>query len=299
MLLSEAITLFLDRYTKKSTRKGFKYPLEDFMSYVGSSRPIDEVEAVDVERWNNALRKRNLAIASEDKYRIAVKTFFNYLVKINQIKSSPAHILKRERRRELVPKERAMPDAKLAKLISYCKWKPCKRDVALVCFLADSGARIGEAEGLLVEKIEWDQNRAWISGKTGGRYVPFFEEAARWMKLWLMERKGNNPYVFSKSSGKRKQTGLDQEFRRACIAAGIGSWGPHSLRHRKGWQYSDSGIPATIAQEQFGHSDIRVTLDNYYPHDWQRVNDAARKLSLPSSEEEETKVIRPVFKKTN
>lgn len=299
MLLSEAINLFLDRYTKLSTRKGFKYPLDDFTKYVGQSRPVTEITAVDVERWNNALRKRGLAIASEDKYRTAIKTFFNYLVKIKLLTDSPATMLKRERRKELVPKERAMPDQKLAKLIAFCKWKPCKRDVALVCFLADSGARIGEAGTLQVDKIEWDNHRAWIDGKTGGRYVPFFEEAARWMKQWLIERGGNNPYIFSKGKNNKPQLNLDQEFRRACIAAGIGSWGPHSLRHRKGWQYSDSGISASVAQQQFGHSDVKITLDHYYPRDWERVESAAKKLSLPSSQDDEVKVIRPDFRKSN
>ena len=300
MLLSDAIQLFLDRYIKVDTRKGFEYPLRQLMGYIGPNRPIADISAVDIERWNNTLRtpERNLAIASQDKYRIAVKTFFNYLVKINQIEASPAHILKRERRREQVPKERAMPDKKLAQLMSYCKWKKSKRDIALVCFLADSGARIGEAETLLIEKIEWENNRAWIDGKSGGRYVPFFEESARWMKEWLLQRTGKNPYLFSKSKGKKPQVNLNQEFRRACLAAGIGSWGPHSLRHRKGWQYSDSGISATVAQQQFGHSDVKITLDNYYPHDWERVNDAAKKLSLPSSTEEETKVIHADFRKT-
>lgn len=299
MFLAEAIDLFLSRYTKPSTRQGFKYPLDSFQSYVGDKRPVAEISMVDVERWNIALNKREIATASKDKYRKAIKTFFNYLVKIKTIEESPAAILKLERRKELVPKERAMPDAKLSKLISYCRWKTCKRDIALVCFLADSGARIGEAGTLRVDKIEWDNHRAWIDGKTGGRYVPFFEEAARWMKQWMIERGGNNPYIFSKGKNNKPQLNLDQEFRRACIAAGIGSWGPHSLRHRKGWQYSDSGISATVAQQQFGHSDVKITLDHYYPRDWERVESAAKKLSLPTSQDDEVKVIRPDFRKTN
>lgn len=295
MKLCEAIELFLSRYTKKATQDSFKYPLRSLQSYVGENRPVDSITIVDVERWNVDLSKRDLAPASKDNYRKGVKTFFNYLVKIKEIPESPATQIKFEKKKEPVARKKAMPDSKLAKLISYCKWKKCKRDVALVCFLADSGARIGEAENLREDQIEWENNRAWIDGKTGGRYVPFFEEAARWMKQWLLERKRYSPYVFSKNG--KKQTQLDQEFRRATIEAGIGSWGPHSLRHRKGYQYSDSRISANIAQKQFGHSDVKITLDYYYPQDWERVESAAKELSLPSAQDEETNVIRPDFKK--
>jgi len=299
MILCDAITLFIDHYTKSATRESFKYPLRTLQDYVGAKRPLESITMVDLERWNIAINKRNIAVSSKDNYRRAIKTFFNYYVKMKELDESPAKHLKFERRKEVIPKGKAMPDEKLSKLITYLKFKKSKRDLALVCFLADSGARIGEATSLLVEKIEWDHNRAWISGKTGGRYVPFFEEAARWLKEWLMQRKGNNIYAFSKSAGNKMQVNLDQEFRRACIAAGIGSWGPHSLRHRKGWQYSDSNINPAIAQRQFGHSDVKITIDFYYPQDWDRVEEASKKLSLPSSQEEETKVIRPEFRKAD
>jgi len=295
MQLSTAIKLFIDRYQSPATRDSYKWPLRHFENYMGSTRPLADITPIDVERWNiqliNEPGRNNTTI---NKYRQSVKTLLNYYVKLEVLESNPAKILRINRRVKPVPRTKAMPDDLLMTLITYTSFKKRKRDVALVCFLADTGARIGEAENLLTAKIDFKNRKAWVSGKTGGRYVPLFDQSVKWLKEWLAQQGGQSPYTFSTTD--KKQTQLDQEFRRACKAAGIGSWGPHSLRHRKGFQHSDIGNPPQLAQQQFGHSDVKMTLDHYYPHDWDRVVDAAAKLALPSDSDDNSDILKPDFR---
>lgn len=294
MDLSKAIDLFLGHYEKAGTREAYIYPLRHLSEYIGPARPISEITQLDLERWNNALNRSHYATATRNKYRRSIKSFFNYLVRLGQIPQSPATAITVKRRRQAVEKDRAMPDAALNRLLDFVQWKPRKRDHALILFLADSGCRIGEATTLTLDRLDLEQRRAWIDGKTGGRFVPFGEECSRILKLWLIQ-KGGGDYVFSE--GAAPLTNLDQVFRRACMKAGIGSWGPHSLRHRKGWQFSDGNLSAKLAQETLGHYSIETTLNSYYPRDWKRIAEAADKLSVPA-QEDETNILKPQFRKS-
>lgn len=278
MNLQEAVNQYLGQTVKATTRQTHYYALRHLIGQIGPDRSITGIAPMDISRWESALIARDeLSEASHNRYRTSVRAFFNWLVKMEALEKSPARNMK-IKRAKTVPREKAMPDDKLAVLLKFIQWKKRKRDHALILFLADTGCRIGEAATLTVDNLDIDKRQAFVTGKTGGRMVPFGDEAARIIRRWLVQRKPRGPYVFSETI--KPQSNLDQQFRRQCEAAGIGSWGPHSLRHRKGFQYSDAGVSAKLAQQQFGHSSVQITLDHYYPQDFKRVKEAADRFTI-------------------
>jgi integrase/recombinase XerD len=191
----------------------------------------------------------------------------------------PSAGLKPLRRSPAVERQKAMPDNVYEKLLDYAKWRP--REHALVLFLGDSGCRIGGAAGLRWSDIDFENMRAQVTEKGAKtRYVFFGEECARalegWRKIHLQPIDG---YVFQKHGHRMKNDSLGDFFERVCARAKVGTWGPHSLRHRKGFQFSDQRISVSVAATALGHESKSTTYNHYYPDDLDRAQAAIMELS--------------------
>ncbi len=297
MLLQAAIDLWLGE-CKPSTAKSYKYVMRSFAAYVGPARPLTEVTPVDCIKYLQTISERESihSPATFNKYTKTLRTFFNWCVKINLLNESPARATKRKKQSQSIPKDKAMPDNALNQLLDYCKWDT--RADAYIRFLADTGCRVGGAANLTIDDVDIERKTARVmeKGKVEHRPVFFGDACARAMRRWLLERPHiGGKYVFSIDGHKMTHAALSQYFRRLCKKAKIGSYGPHSLRHRKGHQMADQRIAPSIAAQALGHESVSITLNYYYPKDWERVADVIRSLS--SDQVSDTSVIDFTAKK--
>lgn len=292
MNLESAITTFLLSQPNLGTRKAYRSCLIPMRDYIGPARPVTQVNVAEIALYGSTLYDKNYAQATIRKHVISIKAFFNWLKKMDIIPKSPADVIKRPRIERNIDRNKAMPEENFNKLLSYTKWKP--RHDALVLFLGDTGCRIGGAHTLKLSDLDFVTNTAEVTEKGNKkRYVSFGDKAAQALKKWIASRPDDAcEYVFSNSNKNIKVGNLAQLFRRACIAADIGSWGPHSLRHRKGYQFSDNGISPSIAATAFGHSQTQTTLDNYYPKDWARAQKALQQLAVPSEDKQSPNIVK-------
>lgn len=293
--LSESVAVFLGEH-KKSTRKSYQYVLWDFESYTGPARPVADISALDIIRYAQHLDARATikSPATYNKYVKTLRTFCNWCVRMKFLEETPALAIKQKKTSRRIPKDKSFPDAALARLLDFTKWDA--RADALVRFLADTGCRIGGAAGLRVSDVDIEQRRAIVTekGKTDPRPVFFGDACARALTVWLLKRDhSRGDYVFSSDGHRMGNDHLAQYFRRLCERAGIGSYGPHSLRHRKGHQMADSRVAPSIAAKALGHEDVSITLNYYYPQDWERVAETIRKLSEETSEDTNILQIQP------
>lgn len=280
LTLERAVDLFLNEY-KPSTRRAYYYVLKAMEAYVGPNRPLDKIGAEVLLEYLQTVRS-NPAIkstATYNKHVKSIRTFFNWCVKQRWLVFSPADGTKRAKQNKYIGREKAMPDHLFDRLLDYAQWEP--RLKALVLFLGDTGCRIGGAAGLRWVHLDFTLRKAVVTEK-GEKTRPVFfgEECARALLYWRDHhplREGD--YVFSKTGRRIKADNLAQYFRRMCQQVGIGSWGPHSLRHRKGHQFADAGIAPSIAAQALGHESVTTTLEFYYPADWERVQAAMEKLA--------------------
>lgn len=286
--LQSAVDLFLGEQIE-STRKSYYYNLRDMTTFCGPGRPLDQVTSEDLLKFGQFYRNKPevRSPATYNKLVKTVRTFFNWCIKskVGGITESPAAGLKRQRFDEAIDREKDMPESAYLQLIDFAKWD--RRALALVLFLGDTGCRIGGAAGLEWGHIEFVKGSASVIEKGTPKRPVYFGEGCshallRWQEFQMRTRKGD--FVFSGDGHRMTNDSLGQYFSRLCTRAGIGTYGPHSLRHRKGHQLADSRIAPTTAAMLLGHSDPTITLKHYYPKDWDRVQSAALQLSSDYAE---------------
>lgn len=125
-----------------------------------------------------------------------------------------------------------------------------------------SGMRIGELEALTWGDMDEPRSRWRIAtSKTGRpRWVtppPLLLE--RVLELCARDDRHPDRRVFEQVTGDRLRTALV----RACTAAGVPSFSPHDLRHRRVSLLHLAGVPWARIGEAVGHDDLMTTARTY------------------------------------
>lgn len=274
MQLHRAVDLFLME-RRPTTRRTYSYTVVPMRDFVGPSRSLDQIGTDHLLEFVQSIKSRPSlnSPASVNKHIKTMRTFFNWCVRMSFVDHSPAAGLRLIPVPRSIDRSKAMPDTAYKQLVDYAKWTP--RYFALVLFIGDTGCRIGGAAGLRWSDIDLDQNMAMVSEKgRPPRPVFFGDECRRALLLWRAEQTLTaGDHVFQKAGRRMNNDSLGQLFEKICRRAGIGSWGPHSLRHRKGHQLADNRTAPTIAAQALGHENAMTTLEYYYPKDWDRVRE--------------------------
>lgn len=279
MKLEEAIGLFVGKYDAADTRRTYHQVLTDMALFIGVARPVEFITTVDLLLYLQQIKQRGIKDATEYKYVKTLKTFFNWLVFIKAIPESPAASVQAKRPARVVGRNKAMTDEEFSTLESYTLWKA--RDHAILLFLADTGCRAGGAAKLKLQDLDLDLLKAKVIEKgKKTRPVWFGEETAMALRKWLLKR-GPRPhdYVFCGDNGPLLAASISQVIRRASYATEIRSLGSHSLRHRKGFQLADARVAVTVAATALGHENPMTTMENYWPNDYERAEQAIRELA--------------------
>lgn len=294
LTLAKAIDLFLAEHIP-TTRRTYNYSLKPFQAYVGPARPLDKIRPEDLLEYMQSVRERPTikSPASINKHIKTLRTFFNWAVKLGLIEVSPARGIRYRRRNDAVARQKAMPDWRYDQLVEYTRAleqvKGQARPYALVLFLGDTGCRIGGAAGLRWLDVDFDHRSATVQEKgKDPRPVFFGQECTRALLRWRGQqsmREGD--YVFSEHGRRMKNDNLGQYFRRLCVDAGIGSWGPHSLRHRKAFQFVDNRVSDALGAHALGDT-IEVYLKNYAPKDYDRVKAALEEFAYQINQANQT-----------
>lgn len=288
MNLAEAIHHFVSRpEIAPATRRTYMYDLKALRDYLGPARLVTDIIPADILRYMRHL-DQNTAIKSVftyNKHVTSIKALFKFCVDIQIRPDHPAKILKKKRVSERVPKSKAMPDRKLSKLLEYVRetprgWHP--REEAFIRFLADTGVRIGSAASLTDDPERLNLKERWAKVEMKNmddlHLVHFGRECAHALSVWLLHRnatKGN--YVFSTDGHRMRNDALGQYFQRLCQRAAIGTWGPHSLRHRLGHKAALK-YPASIGAKMLGDT-IEIFLKHYAPQDDEAVHRAMQEMT--------------------
>jgi integrase len=285
MKLSEAVAIFLSQ-KRRTTRRSYESTLKNMVKFVGD-KPLDGITIHHLAEYSNDIESRGYKSPyTWNKYVKTVRTFFNWCVNQGMIETSPASIMKTRRVQSRVPRDKAMPDKDLGRLLTYTQFNI--RYHALILFLADTGCRAGGAAGLRTGDIDFDLREAVVTEKGDKtRNVLFGKATKAALKAWLDERPDDTgPFVFSPDGQQMLSSSISQIVRRCCERAGVKPRGSHSLRHRKGHQMADNKVAPSVAMVAMGHSDPSMTLDHYYPNDWDRARKALDELTVPMSEDD-------------
>jgi site-specific recombinase XerD len=142
-----------------------------------------------------------------------------------------------------------------------------------------SGLRRGEIEALNIEDIDFEEKRAYVTGKGGRtRIVPLTGTAIECTRAYMASRRASRgPLIVSRRGRRIASVTIGYVFRKSV---GIR---PHLLRHAFATHLLKNGCGIRIIQELLGHKELTTT--QVYTHIIQAdVAEAVKRLHPRSAE---------------
>jgi len=141
------------------------------------------------------------------------------------------------------------------------------RDRALLCLLADTGARLGGVISLTVPDVSNQKQSARVIEKgLKSRLIFWTYYTQRMLDRWLAVRKSSNDslWVSMNDGNPLTASGIYQLLKRLKKKAHVrGRVNPHSFRHAFARTYLENGGDLVTLARLMGHNDVNVTA-NYY-----------------------------------
>lgn len=283
---------------KPSTLEGYRSSFSNnaFADLVVDGRPInlgnmaiDAVEESDVNLWKRGLSNRTTRTGkplSSSSVKAALRDLspvFTFAIKKKYRYDNPVLAVSKGHR----VSGRRVPGyfATEADFWTWMSHVEPKFKAPMVVG-AYAGLRLAEVEGLLVEHVDFDGHRIWVSrtidqkGRVGTTksessedWVPLHPEAEKALRHHIDEygrRRGQT--VFHGQGGTRlHRRALQSEFRRACMEAGLVGITFHGLRHSLATWIADATGDVFQVQAALRHADIRTSMQYIKGKDKRKV----------------------------
>jgi integrase len=127
-----------------------------------------------------------------------------------------------------------------------------------------TGMRVGEIASICWRDVDVVGSQFRVRGREAKSGKP------KWVPVpaWLMSEIGDSCPVEDRLPDRPlfprvDEDGLRNAMLRACRTAGIPTYSPHDLRHRRITIWHHAGMPTKQIQERVGHARASVTLDVY------------------------------------
>ncbi|RYZ87248.1 MAG: hypothetical protein EOP06_12985 [Proteobacteria bacterium] len=219
----------------------------------------------------NSAAFREISDRTIQLYFVYIKGFFGYMAseEIGLIPISPLETIKAPS----ATKARIQPlDVHEVSLLEKAASKEptAKRDIALLYFLVDTGARESEVAGIRIHDLKLNSGTATVLGKGNKRREIFFEvDTRRHLKAYLKEvpYENEDDYLFRAARGLTRGEGLTasgilQLIKRLGEKAGVKDkrCTPHTLRHSYATWFIREGGTAKALQVSLGHEGMEQTM---------------------------------------
>jgi integrase len=223
---------------------------------VFGEREPQAIAWTDVQTWLGALAADGLRPGTIHQYVTTLRLLLDFA----GTDPNPARD-RRVKLPRLVVEEPTPPSAKQFLAILehvHPRWR-----LALVV-MEQTAMRVGEVHGLAWGDVDLAENRFRLAGgKTKTR-------RARWVQVpgWLMDEIAATCPFDDRAPERRvfagfTDAGARQAMTSACRLAGIPSFSPHDLRHRRLTRWHHDGVPAKVLADRAGHAKASMSLDTY------------------------------------
>jgi integrase len=306
MLLKDATTKFLGSYiglASPATHNWYAKKMKPLSAL--DQRPIHEITTDDLQtvwlslakrnaRWENhpsgrAKAEGSLSPFTLEGYVRCWRRFFNWLIDQEYFcDNNPALKLRRPPLPDLPPK--AVTTCNLVKLLEAAKGNA--RDYAMVCWLADTNARVGGTAGMLLQDVDFKTKKATVrekgkGGKGKARTVYLSVRTIQALQAYLRERlDSDSDHVFVGKRGPLTEGGIYLVLKRLARKARVrGRYNPHAFRH--GWARGaiENGADLGSVADLMGNS-MQVTQKFYARWDDNELQAKHRQVSwLPKEDE--------------
>jgi integrase/recombinase XerC len=257
-----------ERQLSPHTRDGYQRDLRSFQRFLDQQN-IDQWEAVteaDVRDFIKSRHRQGLTGSSLQRALSTLRTFFNYLIRQQQLKYNPAQAVRAPKAARKLPK--TLDVDQVQHLLDRKTNEPLEvRDLAMFELFYSSGLRLSELAGLNLANLDLRQGLVSVVGKGNKqRQVPVGEKALGALRAWLKLRAQivgteDESALFVARNGRRLSgRSIQLRLRKWIMAQGLDlNVHPHMLRHSFASHLLESSGDLRAVQELLGHSDIATT----------------------------------------
>lgn len=155
--------------------------------------------------------------------------------------------------------KKTFTDIDMEKLSRSCK---CKRDRAIIAFLASTGCRVSEVTGLDRDAVDLDQLTCVVHGKGNKERRVYLDGVTGMLiRAYLAERKDADPALFvNRYNVRMNPDGVREMLNRVAEEAGVEHVHPHKFRRTLATNMARHGMPIQEVARILGHDKIDTTM---------------------------------------
>jgi len=272
------------------TSSSYKTDLAMFFSFLNehmagtlNKKHLEDITIQDIRSWLTKLKTQEYTITSYARYLAAIRNFFRYLKRFENITNDSALNLKIKRRGRSLPKDLSFIDTQLAQDESFQVSKELwtqLRDFAIITLIYACGLRISEA--LSITKNDLKGQYITVTGKGNKmRSIPILDTAKDAIQQYLDHCPFNlesDAPIFLGTRGKKMNVSVFQsQIRKIRNNLGLpSSVTPHAFRHSFATHLLSNGADLRSIQELLGHKNLSTT-QIYTSVDSKRILDVYNK----------------------
>jgi integrase/recombinase XerD len=261
--------LQVERGLARLTVEAYARDLQVFWGFLSLRGTADwaSVTLVDLQDYFAALEAKGLSARSRARKLSALRQFFRFLQREEQVEANPVELLDSPRLPRRLPQ--VMGEGEVAALMNAPdpSTPGGLRDQALLEVLYATGLRVSELVGLTLKQLDLRRGVVRPFGKgSKERVVPMVPLAVEKLQLYLTEGrpqllKGReSPYVFvNRRGGRLSRQGFWKLLKQYALKAGIKTLSPHTLRHSFASHLLSRGANLRVLQMLLGHADLATT----------------------------------------
>ncbi len=254
-----------EKRVSEHTLKSYQRDISQLLSYCASQQlqQWQDIHAIDIRNHIANRHRKGIASKSLQRELSAIRSFYTYLLKKQQVQNNPARHVKAPKQIRKLPKVldvdqmSGMLDRTADSFLEI-------RDLAMFELFYSSGLRLSELAALNITDIDLAERELQVLKGKGGkqRNLPIGSKAITALKKWLNHRtETTDPAIFISNKGKRLgQRSIQLRLDRWCKKIGLPEHvHPHMLRHSFASHLLESSHDIRAVQELLGHSNISTT----------------------------------------
>ncbi len=255
-----------ERRLSTHTIKGYLRDLHKLEGWCErQSLSLSQLDNQHIRTCLTTLHRKGLGGRSLNRWLASLRTFFNYALKQQWLKSNPAIAVSAPKSAKKLPK--TLDTDQVARYLAFTaeSWIDC-RDLAIVELFYSSGLRLSELTALNLEDIDLNDQLVTVTGKGNkSRQLPMGSHAINALKIWLARRHehASDPTraIFVSRQGKRiSPRAVQERLRLIGLRQGMdGKIHPHMLRHSFASHLLESSGDLRAIQELLGHANLSTT----------------------------------------
>lgn len=262
--------IMIEKGFSPHTVKAYKTDLEGFCDFLENEGPekINDISENTLRSYMFCLRTLQYDFSSIERKLATLKSFFSFLVKIEQILISPAKNVTFPKKKQGLPvflSQNEMTELLSARIAEDLKLS--HRDIAIVELFYGSGIRLFELHKLDIGSIDHDNKILKVHGKGNKkRIVPINETCLERVDLYikkereLVKPKHDNAIFLSRNGKRLCQRHIAKIVKRtSTLVLGRSDVSPHSLRHSYATHLLENGAEIKLISKMLGHSSINTT----------------------------------------